>query len=202
MRRDYSFLLEQAAFLRVLLWEWDSNERKESCFSSDSLLPSPHIMPVPAVAGVQGYFLFTFSEGLFLVVSIQVSVNQRRFIWALHQSSQQSKGKWFCFKIRWSSSLTHAWCFSTSVAAEPWLLAGMFWFSFAACKFSWVVREMMSTNPSWEFSIHFPCTIRGTSGISLCPCPFSISEVHWITLLWLNAAISSWGLYMTWFQTM
>lgn len=86
----------------------DSSERKESCFSSDSLPPSPHVMPVPAVAGVQGYCLFTFSEGLFFIVSIQVSVNQRSFIWALHQSSQQSKGKWFCFKIRWSSSLTHA----------------------------------------------------------------------------------------------
>lgn len=45
----------------------DSSERKESCFSSDSLPPSPHVMPVPAVAGVQGYCLFTFSEGLFLL---------------------------------------------------------------------------------------------------------------------------------------
>lgn len=35
------------------------------CFSSDSLPPSPHFMPVPAVAGVQGYYSSEFSEGLF-----------------------------------------------------------------------------------------------------------------------------------------
>lgn len=206
MKRDYSFLIEQAAFLRVLLWEEQLKSVTVVRGKSRAFPVTVSLLLLTSCLCLQ-WLVFRviaclhFLRAFFFIVSIQVSVNQRSFIWALHQSSQQSKGKWFCFKIRWSSSLTHAWCFSTSVAAEPWLLAGMFWFSFAACKFSWVVRELLSTNPSWEFTIHFPCTIKGTSGISLCPCPFSISEVHRITLLWLNTAISSWGLYTTWFQT-
>lgn len=33
------------------------------CFSSDSLPPPPHFMPVPVVAGVQGLSLCKVSEG-------------------------------------------------------------------------------------------------------------------------------------------
>lgn len=48
-----------------------------------------------------------------------------------------------------------------------------------------------------NFSYILPALL---AGISLCPCPFQ-SQAHRIMLLLLNIAISSWGLYMAWFQT-
>lgn len=140
----------------------------------------------------------SFLRDVFLVVSIQVSVNQRSIVWALHQSSQQSKGKWCCFKICWSNPLTHAWCFSTSVAPELWLLAGMFCFSLAACKFSWVVRGMLLTNASGEFLLHVPCTVSRDLTV---PLPFFSLISTQNNIAMMKHSISSWGLHTAWFQT-
>lgn len=139
-----------------------------------------------------------FLRDVFLVLSIQVSVNQRSIIWALHQSSQQSKGKWCCFKICWSSPLTHAWCFLTSVAPELWLVAGMFRFSLAACKFSWLVKETLLTNASGEILIHVPCTVSRDLTV---PLPFFSLISTQDNIAMTKHSISSWGLHTAWFQT-
>lgn len=72
IKRDSSILPEQQHFFDLRgeqLKKTDYSERKEkdriTSFSSDSLPPPPHFMPVPVVAGVQGYYLSSFSEGCF-----------------------------------------------------------------------------------------------------------------------------------------
>lgn len=140
-------------------------------FLSGSVPPAPHLMPVHGVAGVQGMLLAQrFWGPSLLVVSTQVSVDQRSFIWPLHQPPQQSKGKWHCFRFSSYNTLSHAYCFSAAIPVELWFCVQCFLFSLTCHQFVWV-REMLFFWSQEQSLLPYMCPVLPVAMQSFCCSP-------------------------------